>query len=103
MNLLRETLDILGQNGKAVSDVRWVGFDGREPVVGSWDDFERHADVDYDNGYGGAEIAMGLKIVGDDWWLERGEYDGSEWWEYKTLPAKPAGAHPLRASDLMDR
>jgi hypothetical protein len=21
--------------------------------------------------------------------LERGEYDGSEWWEYKELPVKP--------------
>lgn len=28
-------------------------------------------------------------IVGDDWWMERHEYDGSEWWEFKELPKKP--------------
>lgn len=26
-------------------------------------------------------------VVGDDWWLERHEYDGSEWWEFKRLPS----------------
>ena len=40
----------------------------------------------YDNGFGGAEVHGDLKIVGNDWWMERGEYDGSEWWEFKTLP-----------------
>jgi hypothetical protein len=30
-----------------------------------------------------------LEIVGDDWWLERHEYDGAEWWEYKTKPSMP--------------
>ncbi|QNI21485.1 hypothetical protein [Salmonella phage 3sent1] len=25
----------------------------------------------------------------DGTWLERGEYDGSEWWEYKATPAIP--------------
>lgn len=32
---------------------------------------------------------MSLKIVGDNWWLERHEYDGAEWFEFKTLPQKP--------------
>jgi len=27
--------------------------------------------------------------VGDDWWLERHEYDGSEWWVFQKLPIKP--------------
>jgi hypothetical protein len=27
-------------------------------------------------------------VVGKDWWLERHEYDGSEWWEFKTMPDK---------------
>ena len=41
---------------------------------------------EYDDGYGITEVNMGLKLVGKDFWLERHEYDGSEWWEYKTLP-----------------
>lgn len=28
-------------------------------------------------------------MAGDDWWLERAEYDGSEWWKFKTLPVEP--------------
>ena len=27
-----------------------------------------------------------LKNLGRDFWLERHEYDGSEWWEYKSIP-----------------
>lgn len=38
---------------------------------------------------GTEEVATDLLVVGDGWWLERHEYDGSEWWEHKALPAKP--------------
>lgn len=27
-------------------------------------------------------------LVGDGWWIERAEYDGSEWWEFKTIPTE---------------
>lgn len=94
MNLLYETMEILMEHKKSAADVRWVGLrkdslgmsenDGRLPV-GSWEDFERVANFDYDAGYGGKEVASGLIIVGDDWWLERAEYDGSEWWEFTVL------------------
>ncbi len=113
-NLLEETLDILKANGKSPDDVRWVGK--REPdylasirarvealPLGTWAEFKRFANFKYDDGYGGAEVATDLKIVGDDWWLERGEYDGSEWWEFKTLPQKPKEPTQLRAEDLRER
>ena len=116
-NLLKETTDLLTANGKTGADVRWVGLieapwmlinkkSGKEPdplPVGSWDDFVRFANFDYDAGYGGNEIAGDLVIVGDNWWLERGEYDGSEWWEFKTLPQPPAEKTPLRKSDLKNK
>lgn len=114
MNLLAETLEILKANGKGPPDVRWVGT--RDPhylqairptpkpvLCGSWEDFTRFADFEYDNSYGGAEVNTDLVIVGDDWWLERGEYDGSEWWEFKKLPAKPDEAMPMRDTDLKSR
>lgn len=112
-NLLEETLDALTANEKSPADVRWVGAPEaaflrgigkpKTPIpFGSWQDFEKFADFDYDSGYGGAEVNTALVIVGDDWWLERGEYDGSEWWEFKTLPQKPADPTPLRPSDLKD-
>ena len=43
----------------------------------------------YDNGYGRVYINTGLRIVGDNWWITRYEYDGSEGWEFHTLPTMP--------------
>lgn len=42
--------------------------------------------IDYDAGYGSIEIDPSLKIIGEDWWLTREEYDGSEWFEFHTMP-----------------
>ena len=83
-NLLDETVEYLKQFGKSATDVVFVG-QGKH--VGSWLDFENLAkNIIYDNGFGGNEISLGLIIVGKNWWLERHEYDGSEWWEYKERP-----------------
>ena len=46
--------------------------------------------VFYNSGVGSREISPGLVVVGKNWWLERHEYDGSEWWEYKTKPITPS-------------
>lgn len=88
MNLLQETLDALKENGKTPADVRWVGRASISAKC-AWEDFAKQANFEYDNGYGGAEIPKDLVAVGDDWWLERYEYDGAEWWELKTIPAEP--------------
>jgi len=42
-------------------------------------------DTNYDNGYGGQEL-YGTLVFGDGSWLERFEYDGAEWWNYKQTP-----------------
>jgi hypothetical protein len=114
MTLLQDTVEILKAKGKSPSEVRWVGIRDHDYLAdirpsptalpfGSWEDFSRFADFEYDSGFGGAEVNTGLVIVGDDWWLERGEYDGSEWWEFKTLPRPPAERLPLRNTDLRER
>jgi hypothetical protein len=33
---------------------------------------------------------MTLQLVGETFWIERAEYDGSEWWEYKEIPKRPS-------------
>ncbi|MCD6125153.1 hypothetical protein J7J18_06655 [bacterium] len=86
-NLLKETLEILEQHNKKPEDVKWCGIPGFGYC--SWNEFAAIADVEYDSGYGTAMVATDLVIVGEDWWLEREEYDGAEWWEFKTLPVKP--------------
>ena len=89
MNLLSETLEVLQESGKSPEkDVKWVGSANGKYAI-TWKEFKKIASqVEYDNGYGGQEIANDLVVVGKNWWLERGEYDGSEWWAIKKLPEK---------------
>lgn len=85
-NLLQETVEVLGRHGKTYDDVCFVLCKGcaftpeaARPML----------DFCYDQGYGGVEVEESLKIVGKDFWLERHEYDGSEWYEFKQLPQLP--------------
>lgn len=87
MNLLKETNHVLKKNGKSLKDIKWVGCN--EFII-PLENFVTCADSVYDNGYGSQKVATDLVIVGDNWWMERYEYDGSEWWEYKELPQKPS-------------
>ena len=53
-----------------------------------YETFLKELDFEYDNGYGMQELG-GLVWFDDNSWLERREYDGSEWWEYKQYPKIP--------------
>lgn len=86
-NFLEETKSILKINNRKPSDVLWIGSsDGKYAI--SWDIFESIANIDYDSGFGGQEIAYDIVIVGKDWWMERSEYDGAENWCFKSIPTK---------------
>jgi hypothetical protein len=86
MNLLEETIKVMAKNNKTIKDVVWVGTrEGRT----SWQEFEKLANKTYYSGYGGENVNLDLLVVGKGWWLERQEYDGSEWWEFKAFPAMP--------------
>jgi len=86
MNLKDETLEIMAEHGKTKEDIVWIGC--RDFAIGPAT-FWRLADRMYDSGYGWQEVATDLLVVGDNWWMERHEYDGSEWWEYKEPPKMP--------------
>ena len=88
VNLYEEILQELSRHDKTLDDIRWVGNDKKYFILPFF--FDEASKCFYDNGYGLPVIDTSLKIVGDDWWLERAEYDGSEWWEFKTLPERPA-------------
>ena len=86
MNLKKETIDMLSAHGKTQSDVKWAGcYSFSIPLSLFWE----LADQEYDDDYGAPEVAQDLIVVGNDFWLERHEYDGSEWWEYKELYRMP--------------
>ena len=87
-NLYRETLECLRENGKKEEDILWIGT-SVTLVLEGWRGMAELFGFEYDDGYGGTEINEGLMVVGDSWWLERHEYDGSEWWEYKEYPKMP--------------
>lgn len=96
-NLLTETKEALKAAGVRHKDVRWVGSrDGAYSC--SWEDFGKIANKRYDDGYGAAHVASDLVVVGDGWWLERYEYDGSEQWDYKTVPRLTEKPLPLSSA-----
>lgn len=92
MTLKDETLKCLKQFKRDPSGVRFVLFGDHHCT---FDEFLKASDFEYDSGYGTVGIIESLKIVGDDWWLERAEYDGSEWWEFKTVPTISNSAHKV--------
>lgn len=86
-NLLEETIKKIEEYGHTIHEVKFVTDDD---VYCDWEDFARDAkNYNYDTWFGSIEVNINLKVVGKDWWLERHEYDGSEWWEYKSLPMAP--------------
>lgn len=83
MNLKEETLEVLQNNGKHKEDVKYVCGEDFQIGLGQ---FWELADTEYDSSYGAPEIAQDLMLIGDDFWMERGEYDGFEWWDFHTMP-----------------
>ena len=86
MNLYEEMVSVLTENGKRVDDIEFITIDDMNVPLEKFIKFA--LSYNYDEGWGSAEVNTNLLICGNGWWLERGEYDGSEWFEYKTLPVK---------------
>jgi len=86
-NLYKDTLDILKEYGKTFDDVQWCGSPDYYMTPERFK--ELASGTQYDASYGSQEVARDLLVVGDGFWLERHEYDGSEWWEFKAIPTKP--------------
>lgn len=83
-NLWEETTRMLAAHGKTFENVEYV--QGANFGI-TKENFEQVAKKsEYYSGFGAAKVAEDLVVVGDNWWIERHEYDGSEWWEYKEKP-----------------
>ena len=50
-----------------------------------YQEFLSKLDRNYDSGYGGQEL-FGTIWFKDGTWADRGEYDGSEWWQHHIIP-----------------
>ena len=53
-----------------------------------YNEFLSKIDFNYNSGYGGQEL-FGTIWNNNGSWLDRGEYDGSEWWELHSYPEIP--------------
>ena len=51
-------------------------------------------DFTYDDGFGGQQLD-GQIWFKDGTWADRGEYDGSEWWQYHKCPQVPTFLYPF--------
>lgn len=95
MNLYKETEAKLRENGKSIADI--IAVQGNDFGITVEDFIELAKNTDYDDGYGGQEVASDLLVIGKNWWLERAEYDGSEWWEFKKFPKIKKNIQTIRA------
>jgi hypothetical protein len=95
VNLLTETREAIEESGHTPDDIVFIGSEASGHQC-TWDEFCRLADVEYDAGYGASEVAMDLVVVfRDGAKLWRGEYDGSEWWEFSRPFKRPTEAKPI--------
>lgn len=100
MNLLEEAIKELRNNGKDFLDVKYVNCKGKTI---SWREFCNIANYYTTDSYG---IDSTLKIVGENWWLERAEYAGGACFhillKFKTYPVKYDNSELLTTDDIFN-
>ena len=95
MNLLTETIEFLEKYDKTPEDVQWINCSKKSF---SWKEF-----CTFFNDDKCRAVNTSLKIVGNDWWLERHDYDYiDEWWEFKTHPIRYNNPHPIVKEDIFE-
>ena len=82
-NLFEELEECLADNGYTLSDIECVYGSDYQITLENFIEVAKR--TNYDNGYGGQEVASDLCIKGKDFLITRGEYDGSEWFQFISL------------------
>lgn len=102
-NLLQETIKAIYTSGNTLQEVAFIG----SPETGhrcTWREFEKIADVDYDEDFGLQNVACDLVIAFTDGArLVRFDYDGQEIWKLIKPFRMPDQVHPIKTlarSDL---
>jgi hypothetical protein len=96
--LYTETVKAIESFGHSIDDIDFaVISDNRDwdkekkYVFSSAKEFAENAErllsFEYDSGYGSQEVG-GVIVFNDGTWMERREYDGSEWWESFKTPQR---------------
>ena len=86
---LEDTKDEIKNSGHIVENIVFIGSEESGHSC-TWNKFKKLADEEYDAGFGSSQVALDLIIVfSDGIVMRRGEYDGSEWWEYNKPFERP--------------
>lgn len=95
-NAKTELLEALSEIGKTINDILKIAIIINSDIEGSW--FKVKGPLHFDSiealdvvyGYSGGngeQDLFGIVLFKDGSWLERGEYDGTEWWNYRKQPS----------------
>lgn len=102
MNAKQEFIDFVGNTKVLCAYVQhgysvWRDEEGDEDIIinlpcnyteEQYEEFLNQLNFNYDNGYGGQNL-FGKIWFENDTWADRGEYDGSEWWQRHERPEIP--------------
>lgn len=95
MNARKELEDMLSDVPAKIVDYGAISYNDKDFQFDSHKEFLATLpllDFDYNAGYGGQEL-FGTIVFTDNTWMTRGEYDGSEWWDYHTCPSREHVLH----------
>ena len=96
MNLLQETKRDIKSFGYVPEEIIFIGSEASGHSC-TWKQFTELANIEYDAGFGGQEVACDLIIVfSDKTVMRRREYDGSEWWSYNKQFEMPKEKKKIR-------
>lgn len=88
-NLFEEVVNELKCHDYEIKDIKSITIHDKDDKIHFFDIknfLEVAKTIDYDDGYGGVEIDLSLRItMNDGSFFQRAEYDGSEWFEYYEL------------------
>ena len=88
INLLKETEKAFAEHHYDWDDVSFIACQDFSISIENFR--EVAAAANYETGYGAQIVARDLVIVmRDGHWFSRGEYDGSEWWQFNRRPRYP--------------
>lgn len=95
-NLYDETIEVI--NGRNIAyakikvgdeyfgdDIECINLKPNHTYSETGEFYNSLRNINYDNGYG-SQYIFGFVVFTDGTWIERNEYDGSEWWESKRCP-----------------
>jgi hypothetical protein len=95
MNAQEEFLKHVGNRKVKCAIIHRDRYDGSSDILlkenhtaVEYKSFIKSLYFEYMNGYGGQEL-FGTIWYLDGTWSDRGEYDGSEWWQYNSCPEIP--------------